>query len=178
MIGTHGRRFVDRVGIELGVVVVGALVLHLLLKRLFPRLTSKTKSEFDDFLFAACADSVLPFSIIISVGLIVDNFPLPERFINGVHVLTTTAFIFFLARLINKVAGRFLRAVGRHSGDEDMQMLIASAMPLVRALVWILGGLICLQRWSADDGWLRRSVVLVLVLVLHSRSPSASSLLT
>ena len=135
-------------GIELGVVVVGALVLHLLLKRLFPRLTSKTKSEFDDFLFAACAESVLPFSIIISVGLIVDNFSLPERFINGVHVLTTTAFIFFLARLINKVAGRFLRAVGRHSGDEDMQMLIASAMPLVRALVWILGGLICLQRFG------------------------------
>ena len=135
-------------GIELGVVAVGALVLYLLLTKLFPRLTSQTKSDFDDFVFTACAQSVLPFAFTISVGLVVDDFSLPEKFVKGIQVLTTTAFVFFSARLINKVAGRFLIGVGRRSGDDDMQMLIASAMPLVRALVWILGALICLQRFG------------------------------
>ena len=135
------------IGIELGLVVVGALVLYLVLTKLLPRLTSKTNSDFDDFVFKACAQSILPFTFTIAVGLIVDDFSLPEKFVNGIHVLTTTSFVFFSARLINKVAGRFLIGVGRLSGDDDMQMLIASAMPLVRAVIWILGALICLQRF-------------------------------
>ena len=82
-------------GIELGVVAVGALVLYLLLTKLFPRLTSQTKSDFDDFVFTACAQSVLPFAFTISVGLVVDDFSLPEKFDKGIQVLTTTAFVFF-----------------------------------------------------------------------------------
>ena len=136
------------IGIELGLVAAGALLLYLILQKLLPRLTSKTKSDFDDFVFTACAESVLPFAFTIAVGLIVDDFSLPEKFVNGIYVGTTTSFVFFSARLINKVAGRFLIGLGRRSGDDDMQMLIASAMPLVRAVIWILGALICLQRFG------------------------------
>ena len=81
-------------GIELGVVAVGALVLYLLLTKLLPGLTSQTKSDFDDFVFTSCAQSVLPFAFTMAVGLAVDDFSLPEKFINGIQVLTTTAFVF------------------------------------------------------------------------------------
>ena len=50
-----------------------------------------------------------------------------------------------VVRFFNRLSVRFLQGFVRRSGDDELQLVILSLLPLMRALVWIVAFLIYLQ---------------------------------
>ncbi|MGB1416264.1 MAG: mechanosensitive ion channel family protein [Synechococcus sp.] len=134
--------------VEAGLIVAVTGALYFAFTRVLPRLTRKTSSDFDDFVFKSLSEFTLPAGGALLVAIAAQDVELPARASKGVEVLISVVFVFLTVRLINAIAGRFLKGLARRAADDDMQMLLASAMPLLRSLVWLLGGLICLQRFG------------------------------
>ncbi len=72
----------------------------------------------------------------------------PNNGLAQLIIINVAVFVVLGVRLVNAITGRFLKGLARRTADDDMQMLLASAMPLLRSVVWLLGGLICLQRFG------------------------------
>ena len=134
--------------IEAALITIGTFILYFVFARVLPRLTRKTDSDFDDFLFKSLSEYTFPIGITLLAYVSLKHFKLPASLDEGVEIFAVVVFVLLSVRLVNSISARFLRGLARRSGDEDMQMLIASAMPLLRAIVWALGTLICLQRFG------------------------------
>lgn len=134
--------------IEVAVIAVVTFALYFGFTRILPRLTRRTNSDFDDFLFKSLSEFVLPAGVTFAVPVAAQDLGLPGKVLTGVEVFTSVVFVVLGVRLVNAIAGRFLKGLARRTADDDMQMLLASAMPLLRSVVWLLGGLICLQRFG------------------------------
>ena len=134
--------------IEVAVIAVVTFALYFSFTRILPRLTRRTNSDFDDFLFKSLSEFVLPAGVTFAVAVAAQDLGLPAKALTGVDVFTSVVFVVLGVRLVNAITGRFLKGLARRTADDDMQMLLASAMPLLRSVVWLLGGLICLQRFG------------------------------
>lgn len=134
--------------IEVAVIAVVTFALYFSFTRILPRLTRRTNSDFDDFLFKSLSEFVLPAGVTFAVAVAAQDLGLPAKALTGVDVFTSVVFVVLVVRLVNAITGRFLKGLARRTADDDMQMLLASAMPLLRSVVWLLGGLICLQRFG------------------------------
>lgn len=134
--------------IEVAVIAVVTFALYFSFTRILPRLTRRTNSDFDDFLFKSLSEFVLPAGVTFAVAVAAQDLGLPAKALTGVDVFTSVVFVVLGVRLLNAITGRFLKGLARRTADDDMQMLLASAMPLLRSVVWLLGGLICLQRFG------------------------------
>ena len=134
--------------IEVALIAVVTFALYFSFTRILPRLTRRTNSDFDDFLFKSLSEFVLPAGVTFAVAVAAQDLGLPAKALTGVDVFTSVVFVVLGVRLVNAITGRFLKGLARRTADDDMQMLLASAMPLLRSVVWLLGGLICLQRFG------------------------------
>ena len=61
------------------------------------------------------------------------------------EIILTIAAAVVVIRLINRIGIRLLQSVARRSGREDIEQLIKTLFPLLKALTWILVSLIILQ---------------------------------
>ena len=134
--------------IEVVLTTVGTFVFYIFFARVLPRLASKTSSNLDDFVFKSLSKYTFPIGVTLLIYLTLNDFNLPSSLDQSIEVLATVVLVVICVRLINDISARFLRGLVRRSADQDMQMLLASALPLFRAIVWVLGGLICLQRFG------------------------------
>ena len=121
------------------------LVLSYLLRRVLPQLTRKTKGDFDDLAISALADAVIPIGIIIILVLTEQDLGLASNLKVAYGVGLRTVVTIVMVRYANRVASRFLTIAARRSGGEELQQLLTSLLPLLRALVWIVGILALLQ---------------------------------
>ena len=121
------------------------LVLSFLFKRFFPRLTQRSQTEFDDYVLNALAASVIPFGMVVTLILAQDDLGLPNDIERAYDTSLRLIGTIIIIRFINRVGARFLVGLVRHSGADDLQQLLLSLLPLLRALVWGVGTLVLLQ---------------------------------
>jgi small-conductance mechanosensitive channel len=126
--------------------IVGGVALTFLIsfifKKILPRLAKRTRSDFDDFILREITNLIFPLGSLAVLLLAEDKLQLP----GGLNrpVLTIAAAIVVI-RLINRIGIRLLESVARRSGREDIEQLIKTLFPLLKALTWILVSLIVLQ---------------------------------
>jgi MscS family membrane protein len=129
--------------------IAGGIALTLLIsfifKKVLPRLANKTRSDFDDFLLREITNLILPFGIITVLLLAEAKLQLPGGLNRPYEVILTIAGAVVVIRLINRVGMRLLQGVARRSGRDDIEQLIKTLFPLLRALTWIVVSLIILQ---------------------------------
>lgn len=115
------------------------------LKKIIPRFTRKSKSDFDDFVANALGDIALPITILITLYLIEDNLGIQGDALVAYDIVLRLVGLFILVRFLNRVGVRFFQGIGRRTGNSDVNVLIQSLMPLFQAAVWAIGALVFLQ---------------------------------
>ena len=129
-------------------VLIGSAItlsLSFLFKTFFPRLTKRSKTDFDDFVLSALATSVVPFGLVVTLILAQDDLGLPNNIERAYDTSLRIVGTIILIRLINRIGARFLFGLVRRSGAEDLQQLLQSLLPLLRTVVWGIGTLVLLQ---------------------------------
>ena len=129
--------------------IAGGIALTLLIsfifKKILPRLAKKTRSDFDDFLLREISGLILPFGIIAVLLLAEAKLQLPGGLNRPYEIILTIAGAVVVIRLINRIGMRLLQGIARRSGRDDIEQLIKTLFPLLRALTWIVVSLIILQ---------------------------------
>ena len=121
------------------------LVLAFLFKQVFPRFTKRSKTDFDDYVLSALAASVIPFGFVVTLILAQDDLGLPNNIERAYDTSLRIVGTIILIRFVNRIGSRFLIGLVRRSGENDLQQLLQSLLPLLRALVWGMGTLVLLQ---------------------------------
>ena len=129
--------------------IVGGIALTFLIsfifKKVLPRLAKKTPSDFDDFVLREFTNLIFPLGSLAVLLLVEDKFQLPGGLNRLYEIILTIAADVLVVRLINRIGIRLLQSVARRSGREDIQQLIKTLFPLLKALTWVLVSLIILQ---------------------------------
>jgi small-conductance mechanosensitive channel len=129
--------------------IVGGIALTFLIsfifKKVLPRLAKRTPSDFDDFVLREFTNLIFPLGSIAVLLLVEDKFQLPGGLNRPYEIILTIAAAIVVIRLINRIGIRLLQSVARRSGREDIQQLIKTLFPLLKALTWVLVSLIILQ---------------------------------
>ena len=129
-------------------VLIGSAItlsLSFLFKTFFPRLTKRSKTDFDDFVLSALATSVVPFGLVVTLILAQDDLGLPNNIERAYDTSLRIVGTIILIRMVNRIGSRFLFGLVRRSGAEDLQQLLQSLLPLLRTVVWGIGTLVLLQ---------------------------------
>ena len=135
---------VDTLLIKLVVGLGITLAATVVLRRLLPRFSRRTSSDFDDFVLRALSDAVLPFGIVVTLLIVKTNLGLPNDVARAYDVVLRIVGSIVLIRFINRIGIRFLQSVARRS-DSDLEQLFKNIQPLIRAIVWIVGALVLFQ---------------------------------
>ena len=135
---------VDTLLIKLVVGLGITLAATVVLRRLLPRFSRRTSSDFDDFVLRALSDAVLPFGLVVTLLIVKTNLGLPNDVARAYDVVLRIVGSIVLIRFINRIGIRFLQSVARRS-DSDLEQLFKNIQPLIRAIVWVVGALVLFQ---------------------------------
>ena len=129
--------------------IAGGIALTLLIsfvfKKILPRLASKTKSNFDDFIIREITNLIFPLGSIAVLFLAERKLQLPGGLNRPYELILTIAAAVVFVRLINRLGIRLLQGLARRSGREDIEQLVRTLFPLLKSLTWIVVSLIVLQ---------------------------------
>ena len=114
-------------------------------KKILPRLANKTRSNFDDFILREITDLIFPLGSIAVLFLAETKLQLPGGLNKPYELILTIAAAVVFIRLINRLGIRLLQGLARRSGREDIEQLVRTLFPLLKALTWIVVSLIVLQ---------------------------------
>ena len=121
------------------------LALAFLFRQVFPRFTKRSQTDFDDYVLSALAASVIPFGFVVTLILAQDDLGLPNNIERAYDTSLRIVGTIILIRFVNRIGSRFLVGLVRRSGADDLQQLLQSLLPLLRAVVWGVGTLVLLQ---------------------------------
>ena len=129
--------------------IAGGIALTFLIsfvfKKILPRLASKTRSNFDDFVVREITNLTFPLGSIAVLFLAERKLQLPGGLNKPYELILTIAAAVVFIRLINRLGIRLLQGLTRRSGREDIEQLVRTLFPLLKALTWIVVSLIVLQ---------------------------------
>ena len=120
------------------------LATTVVLRRVLPRFTRRTSSDFDDFILRALSSAVIPFGIIVTLLITKTNLGLPNDVERAYDVVLRIVGSVVIIRFVNRIGTRFLQSVAKRS-DSDLEQLFKNIQPLAQAVIWIVGALVLFQ---------------------------------
>jgi len=108
-------------------------------------LSRYSSTSFDDFVLKCVADLAFPLGLILTLFLIRNEFPSSPSLNTAYEGFVRLLVLVVVVRFFNRVSARFLQGLVHRAGDDELQVLVLSLLPLIRALVWIVGSLVYLQ---------------------------------
>ncbi len=131
--------------LQIGLGALCTLMIWLLCVRILPRFTHHSATSFDDFLLKCIADLAIPIGVVVALTLIRDDLPLEPNVNTAYQALVRLVIVVVAIRFFNRIAARFMQGVVRRTGDDELHVMYVSLMPVIRAMVWMVGALIYLQ---------------------------------
>ena len=123
------------------------LALSYLLRRVLPRLTQKTNSDFDDFVLSALADAVIPIGLVTVLVLTEIDLNLPANVKTAYDIALRGLTTIVLVRFANRVGSRFLTSAARAPVEKTFNNCSKPAAPAESRGVGC-GHLVLLQAWA------------------------------
>ena len=120
-------------------------ILAFFIRGLLPKLTSRSKSTFDDFVVRRLSKYVIPLGILFTLFLLQDNFSLEANLLQTWRILLRFSTLIILVRIFNSILLRSLEIIARRNAKDGLDTLITSITPLIRAAIWTIAILTCLQ---------------------------------
>ena len=131
--------------LRIGIGAACSFLIWLLSVRILPRLSRYSSTSFDDFVLKCVADLAFPLGLILTLFLIRNEFPSSPSLNTAYEGFVRLLVLVVVVRFFNRVSARFLQGLVHRAGDDELQVLVLSLLPLIRALVWIVGSLVYLQ---------------------------------
>ena len=115
-------------------------------KFLLKRISKKTRTEFDDFIFESITNVIKPIGFLLSIYFPLDYYFVEEfAFISVLLNIVKLLILIIVIKLINKILIRSLRESIEKIQDPSIISMISSLTPLVKAFTWTLGSIFFLQ---------------------------------
>ena len=119
-----------------------------IIKGVFKRITSRTKSSTDDYVLKVIVETIKPLGISISTYAAWKILALKTN-IDGLNEnifgLFKLILVILLIRLINRILLRIISSWSQKIDDQAVSTMLRSLSPMVRALIWCLGSVFYLN---------------------------------
>jgi len=123
-----------------------SIIISKVSKIFFKKISKRTKTNFDDFIFEVISGIIKPIGLLLSFYFSIDYFFADE--ITFIYVLLNILKLFILIIIIkalNKVLIRSLTESTSKINDSSISSMVSSLTPLIKALTWTIGSIFFLQ---------------------------------
>ena len=138
---------------SLGTFVVGALISLIAARStrvILGRITTRTKSETDDFILQSIVRTIKPLGLLISASISWKILPIDDEINNAVLGIIKLACLVLLIRLINSIILRLIERWSLRIDDNSVSTMLRSLSPMFRSLVWCIGFVFYLQNMGVQ----------------------------
>ena len=131
-----------------------SIIISKLSKIFFKKISKRTKTNFDDFIFGVISGVIKPIGFLLSFYFSIDYFFANEITFLNIKLVTDISLILNILKLIiliiiiralNKVLMRTLIESTSKIDDSSISSMISSLTPLIKALTWTIGSIFFLQ---------------------------------
>ena len=123
-----------------------SIIISRISKIFLKRISKRTKTNFDDFIFEEVSGVIKPIGFLISVYLSIDYFFSVEiAFISVFLNVQKLLILIIIIKSLNKVLIRSLTESTSKINDSSISSMISSLIPLIKALTWTVGSIFFLQ---------------------------------
>jgi len=125
---------------------LASILFEKITKLFFQRISKRTKTNFDDFLFDSITNVIKPIGFLLTIYLTIDYyFENQITFISVLLNIDKLLILIILIKLINKILIRSLLESTRKLTDASIISMVSSLTPLIKAFTWTLGSIFYLQ---------------------------------
>ncbi len=115
------------------------------IKVIFGKITSRTKTETDDYILKVIIETIKPLGLTVSILLAIRSLNIGKEALGIIFILSKLICIVLIIRLINRILLRLLLRWSVHINDPAVSTMLRSLSPMARALVWSIGIVFYLQ---------------------------------
>ena len=125
---------------------LASILFEKITKLFFQRISKRTKTNFDDFLFDSITNVIKPIGFLLTIYLTIDYyFENQITFVSVLLNIDKLLILIILIKLINKILIRSLLESTRKLTDASIISMVSSLTPLIKAFTWTLGSIFYLQ---------------------------------
>ena len=126
--------------------ILSSLIISRITKVFLKRISKRTKTDFDDFIFESITSVIKPIGFLLSLYFSVDYYFVDENnFENSFLNIEKLLILIILIKVINKVLIRSLTESTSKINDSSISSMISSLTPLIKAFTWTIGAIFFLQ---------------------------------
>ena len=126
--------------------LVASLLISRITKIFLKRVSKRTKTDFDDFIFDSITRVIKPIGILLSIYFAIDYYFIEDNpFISVLLNIEKLLILIIIIKLLNKIIIRSLKESSEKINDIAIISMISSLTPLIKAFTWTIGSIFYLQ---------------------------------
>ncbi len=126
--------------------IVSTILIAKISKIFFERITNRTKTDFDDFIFESLNNTIKPIGILLSTYFTIDYFSVSDiTFVSVLLNIKKLLILIIIIKALNKILIRLLFEATRKINDSSLSSMISSLTPLTKAFKWTISSIFYLQ---------------------------------
>ncbi len=126
--------------------IVSTILIAKISKIFFKRITKRTKTNFDDFIFESLNSTIKPIGILLSTYFTIDYLSVSDiTFISVLLNIKKLLILIIIIKALNKILIRLLSEATSKINDSSLSSMISSLTPLTKAFTWTIGSIFYLQ---------------------------------
>ena len=126
--------------------VIASILISKISKLFLKKISRRTKSEFDDYVFELIINIFKPIGFLLSLYFAIDfYFQEDISFVSVFLNIDKLLILIIIIKALNKILIRSLKETTEKIHDQSIVSMISSLTPLVKALTWTVGSIFYLQ---------------------------------
>ena len=126
--------------------IISTILIAKISKIFFKRITKRTKTNFDDFIFESLNSTIKPIGILLSTYFTIDYLSVSDiTFISVLLNIKKLLILIIIIKALNKILIRLLSEATIKINDSSLSSMISSLTPLTKAFIWTIGSIFYLQ---------------------------------
>jgi len=110
------------------------------------RISKRTKTEFDDYIFASITNLIKPIGFLLSIYFALDYYFIEDiKFVSIILNLEKLLILIIVIKALNKILIRSLKETTDKINDPSIISMFSSLTPLIKAFSWTIGSIFYLQ---------------------------------
>ena len=110
------------------------------------KISKRTKTNFDDYVFASITNLIKPVGFLLSLYFSLDYFFVDEiKFISVILNLEKLIILVIVIKTLNKILIRSFKETTDKINDPSIISMVTSLTPLIKALTWTIASIFYLQ---------------------------------
>jgi len=126
--------------------IISTILIAKISKIFFKRISKKTKTDFDDFIFESITNTIKPIGILLSTYFTLDYFAIDDiKFVLVLLNIKKLLVMVIIIKALNKILIRLFTEATSKIDDSSLSSMISSLTPLTKAFTWTIGSIFYLQ---------------------------------